>query len=79
MTQADEETFWDTGVISFYTTEGLSIAVFYYNGNTIGFIGMEWHKNLYIDAELYKIKTDPENILQYIQCTGRVAKNIQEG
>lgn len=30
VTQADEETFWDTDVFSFDTAEGLSNAVFYY-------------------------------------------------
>lgn len=38
---------------------------------------MEWHKNL--DAEQYKILTEPENKLQYIQFTARVSKNIQRG
>lgn len=30
MTQADEETFWDTDIFSLDTAEGLSNAVFYY-------------------------------------------------
>lgn len=59
VTRADEETFWDTGVFSFNTAEGLSNAVFYYNGKAFGFSGKKWHKNL--DAEQYEIKTDPEN------------------
>ncbi len=63
VTRADEDIFGDTDVLS----EGLSNAVFYYNGKAFGFRGMEWHKNL--DAEQYEIKTDPENKLQYIQFT----------
>lgn len=62
---------------SFNTAEGLSNAVFYYNGKAFGFGGMEWHKNL--DAEQYEIKTDPENKLKYIQFTARVSKHIQGG
>lgn len=36
VTRADEETVWDTGVFSFNTAEGLSNAVFYYNGKAFG-------------------------------------------
>jgi hypothetical protein len=77
VTRADEEKFWDAGVFSLDSAEGLSDAVFYYNGKAFEFRGMEWHKNL--DAEQYEIKTDPENNLQYIQFTARISKIAQGG
>ncbi|XP_048750403.2 uncharacterized protein LOC125662277 [Ostrea edulis] len=77
VTVKDEIKMWDTGVFSLDTASGLSNAVFFYNGKTFGFRGMEQHKSC--AAEQFEIGFDHENDRKYVKYTPRVTKNVQGG
>ena len=62
---------------SFETVSGLSNSLFFLNGKTFGFRGMEQHKNC--AAEQLKIEFDHENNRKYVKYTPRVTKNVQGG
>ena len=77
VTEADEIKMWETGVFSDSTASGLSNAIFFYNGKTFGFRGMEQHKSC--AAEQFEIGFDHEHNSKYIKYTPRVTKNVQGG
>ena len=64
----DEQLFWDSGVFSMDTVEGMSNAVFFYNCKAFGFRGLEEHNSF--EAEQFSIQTDPETKLRYILYEG---------
>lgn len=64
-------------VFSDSTANGLSNAIFFYNGKTVGSKGMEQHKTC--AAEQLEICFDHENNSKYIKYTPQVTKNVQGG
>ena len=77
VTLEDEVKMCDTGVFSFETASGLSNIIFFHNGKTFGFRGMEQHKNC--TAEQFEIGFDHENNRKYVKYTPRVTKHVQGG
>ncbi|KAK6188604.1 hypothetical protein SNE40_004747 [Patella caerulea] len=65
------------GVFSMNTAEGLSNAIFFYNGKAFAFRGMEQHKC--VEDEQFEILTDQKNKRKFIRFTPRIQKNSQGG
>lgn len=72
-----EATWWDKGVFNISTAKGLSNAVFFYNGKTLGFRGFQEHVDC--QADQFEIGYDYVNSAKYIMFHPRVRKNAQGG
>lgn len=73
----EELKFWDTGVFNLETSEGLSNAVFFYNGKLFGFRGHQEHIDA--KAEQFLISVNLENGVRYVKYTPHSRKNSQGG
>ena len=70
VTLEDEVKMCDTGVFFLW-----NCIVFFHNGKTFGFCGMEQHKSC--AAEQFEIGFDYENNRKYVKYTPRVTTNVQ--
>ena len=77
VTKDDEHQLWASGVFNMDTSEGLSNAVFFYNGKAFGFRGYQEH--LDCQADQFEVGYDFPNGRKYIKYTQRVRKNSQGG
>lgn len=77
VTVEDEASFWNAGVFNMNTSEGLSNAVFFYNGKTFGFRGFQEHIDC--QADQFELGYDNANKVNFVRFTPRVRKNAQGG
>lgn len=77
VTKEDEHQLWASGVFNMHTADGLSKAVFFYNGKAFGFRGYQEH--LDCQAEQFEIGYDFQNGRKYVKFIQRVRKNAQGG
>lgn len=74
---SEEAQFWEKGVFDMTTSEGLSNAVFYYNGKCFGFRGESDHKNS--EAQMYEIVMDIKANKRYLRYRENASKTNQGG
>ena len=77
VTKEDEGKLWASGVFNMNTAEGLSNAVFFYNGKTFRLRGYQEHVNC--QSEQSEIGYDVQNEQKFVKLTQRIRKNAQGG